>query len=837
VLRHLLETCPLDGWARRELALVLADAHREAEALMELAVAGALDPRHPSWHRAHGHILAQSGKLAEARVALRESLRLDVNQPFALGALLDLALTPAERRDEIAFVRDEIVRQVLFGDTLFVYRERAGQLLPAPEVLSLLLDALDARRDLWQAWVAVVDQLNDMGRSPEAQALAREASDRFPLVGQTWLALARTHERLGDTASEVVALEAATLASEVPDEATRRLAQLHQSSGDLPRARALLEQVVSRAAFDPQNLAALAGVAWAGGEHEHAIELLERALAVEPGYQPAWDTLAAWGPECGRPHRAAELARELTRRRPLEARSWLVLATVLTAHADVGERLAALERASTLQPRLVAVFDLRAQLLAEVGRFDEALAACRPAAWGEVPPVELRGREAWVWAERQDLWEAAKRMRAVLEEDPNYLWGWFRLVEWQDRMGLGKEVLESTERMVALFAHHAPAFAYRGVAYLQAGDASKAIADLTRALELDRHYAFAKLRLVDVLLREQKSEAAGEILSRFCCVPPDDNDLALEVRVTAARGDRDAAAKAFQHLATSRTAERSSIEAAVRALRGVGWDATADPAGVAATSSGGTNPHFARAWIGAMAPRREWRACRRTIARLAAGSEMRRRVLAAYLETLGGARAGWELRRLLSACHEELKADTLLWGSAGYALFSVGRLRATRAWLADWRGRADVQPWMLFNLALAQIRLSGLRAALETHEGALALAARDETTALHALRVGYGEALGGNYARAADVLAAAVTPSDDPESRTFFILAEAMVSIGRAVHDFKWFRARVREAKDTFRPVRAGHRFTPLAQLVSRCAWRMAVRHGSWLDRLWALGL
>jgi cellulose synthase operon protein C len=837
VLRHLLESCPLDAWARRELALVLADERREPEALMELAVAGALDPNHPSFHCVHGYVLAQAGQVEEARAAFRESLRLDVNQQAAIGGLLNLGVTPGERRDDIAFVRDEIVRQVLFGDTLFVYRERAGEILPAGEVLSLLRDALEARPDLWPAWMAVVDQLNDMGRPQEALALAREASDRFPLVGRVWLGLARSQERLGDGANEIAALDAAMLAPDVRDEAARRLAVIHAASGDLPRARALLEQAVARAGLDHLNLGGLASVTWESGERERAVELLERALAVEPGYEWAWSALAAWSAACGRADRAVELARDLTRRRPLEAASWLMLATSLVASVDLGERTAALERAVALAPRLIRAHDLRARLLAEAGRFDEALAACRPPAWGEAPPAELRGREAWVWAERQDLREALRRMEIVLAEEPNYLWGWFRLAEWQDKLGLHEKVLHTTERMVAQFPHQAAAYGWRGAACQHAGDLSNAKAHFTRALELDRRYSFGKRRLVDVLLQEQETDAAAGVLSRFRCSPPEDDDLALEVSVGVARRERDAASQAFHQLVTRRSAEPSSIDAALVALRGAGWEAVADPASIAATVSGETNPYLAEAWVAAMAQRREWRACRRTVARLASGSEIRRRALIAFLNTLGGARAGWELRRSLRVHDQELRADTLLWGSAGYALFSVGRLRAARSWLADWRNRSDAQPWMLFNLALAEMRQSGLAAALPAHEGALALAVRDHTTPLHAVRVAYGEALEGNYARAADLLAGVATAPGDPESETFRMLAEAMVGLGRAEHDFPWFRARAREARRTFLPVRAAHRWTPLARVVTRCAWRMAVRHGRWPDRLWALGL
>ena len=72
------------------------------------------------------------------------------------------------------------------------------------------------------------------------------------------------------------------------------------------------------------------------------------------------------------------MARDLTVRRAGEARSWLLLARLLSDSRSLDERLAALARAVDLEPRLVEAHDLRAELLAADGRWDEALGACAP---------------------------------------------------------------------------------------------------------------------------------------------------------------------------------------------------------------------------------------------------------------------------------------------------------------------------------------------------------------------------------------------------------------------------------------------------------------------------
>jgi hypothetical protein len=50
---------------------------------------------------------------------------------------------------------------------------------------------------------------------------------------------------------------------------------------------------------------------------------------------------------------------------------------------------------------------------------------------------------------------------------------------------------------------------------------------------------------------------------------------------------------------------------------------------------------------------------------------------------------------------EVLNSDDAAWGQVGFALSTFQKLRRAVDWMADWRQRGDVQPWMLFNYCLA----------------------------------------------------------------------------------------------------------------------------------------
>src|SRR5690606_5092636 len=90
--------------------------------------------------------------------------------------------------------------------------------------------------------------------------------------------------------------------------------------------------------------------------------------------------------------------------------------------------------------------DLRAEIAARLGHRAVALAACRPAHFGDTPPVPLRGREAWISAAFGDVASAMTQMKQILRERPDYAWGHRELAEWADDAGEQQTALEAAKR-------------------------------------------------------------------------------------------------------------------------------------------------------------------------------------------------------------------------------------------------------------------------------------------------------------------------------------------------------------------------------------------------------
>ena len=216
---------------------------------------------------------------------------------------------------------------------------------------------------------------------------------------------------------------------------------------------------------------------------------------------------------------------------------WLRLAMTLSGEANREERLAALDRSIGLDQDCFQAHDLKAQILAEAGRWDEALAACHPPVYGEQPPIYLRGRAAWIGAQRGDFSTAMTEMRAILSEDGDYYWGWQNLAEWSCNHGSAKEYLEAAEAMVRVVPKNVTAAAYRGEARLKTGDREGARAEFQRALDETPDYGFAAASLFDLDLEDRDIDAAATSLGLLKTHHPGPLVDAREIQLAMARKD------------------------------------------------------------------------------------------------------------------------------------------------------------------------------------------------------------------------------------------------------------------------------------------------------------
>lgn len=745
VLRLLLALDGDDAWARRELALVLAGQRRFDEALVELEAAAAVEPHAPATHATRGRVLLQAGNHAAAQESCRTALRLAIDEAAPLNDLIQASRTLEEKRAALAFLREELIRQVVFGDGLLAYREAAFSLLDPPELLAALREALAARADLWHAWSAVVVQLADMGQLDEALDLARQSTGRFPLLPRVWLDLAQVHRARGERAAEIPPLHRALQLSPAWGRASRLLADTHQRMGQYAEARKVLEQAIAAAPLDAYNHGCLADVLWHLGLKTEAVAALEHALRLEPGYDWAWETLRAWSPPESAENRAVTLARELTLTRAGEARSWYVLAQSLDNDA-LDERLAALDRCTALNPTFHDAHDTRAWLLAQAGRFDEAAAACAPAAFGGDIPCNLQGRAAWVEAQRGHLRAAIAQMHEITARFPDYYWGWNMLTDWHCENRDFPKARETAKTMARLAPRTAIPLGYLADIQMRLGEKDDAWATLRRAFEVDPTYRWAGDRLLDRHLEEGELKEAEEVVALMETHLPGAGTLLAKLRVHCRRKRRDAARALLGEICSLPVGESFAVTGADHAFKDAGWTREAEDVFLAKLDDPATNPEVGTCWVRRFAARGAWK-FRKQLAKLDPARELTRRARVAYLEVLGENNKAGYLRRYVRRERAVLRADAQSWGTVGYAFVTLQQYSPGLVWMADWSQRPDLQPWMLLNLIISLRHFRREAEALAVSRRAVTLKP-DHTTPQHQLWLALDAAVRGELPQA-----------------------------------------------------------------------------------------
>jgi tetratricopeptide (TPR) repeat protein len=834
VLRHLIEINSVDAWTRRQLALVLGKQRRFEDAFLQADIAYQLYPHSPSYYCVYGSLCVWAGLLAEAKNAYREAIRLSVDTDGAISQLLSICDSKEERHEALNFVYQELVRQVIFGDGLLAYWEQARYVLEADELLTKLRAALEARPDLWHAWSAMIRQLGEMNQLDEALELAQQGTERFPLLPRMWLDLSWVYRSRQDQEGEIKALKQALQISPSWGTAVRQLSEVYEQAGEFDQSRQLLEEAIVGTPLDPYNYGYLADLLWKLDEKETAIAHLEKAVQLEPGYTWAWDTLGDWSKQLQRKEVVVQLARDLTVRRGGEARSWLLLAETLTESEDLKQRLAALDKAIALNPRYLDAIDLKAKLLAQVERYEEALAACHPEDWGKQVPSLLRARAAWIEGKRGNLQLAIEQLRAVVAAEADYYGSWQQLAEWYYQTGADAEYLEAADKMVQLAPSDAIAWGYRGDAKLRTGDRAGAKADFRRAIELKPDYSFAGLCLFDEQLADNELDEAAQTLELLRTHVGGEFVLAREVQLAAVFGNESTATQCLRQLCLSQSDEYWPIEAVTKAMREAGWIGAAEQVFNKALESPNVNPQVATLWVKCCVALERWQPCQMRLNALHQHGKVGQRAIATYVDALARAGQTQRLYRYINSARQSLRDDSYTWGSVGWALLTASEFHAVTRWLSDWQERSDLKPWMLSNLAEALRAIKRDKESNRVSKYALTLA-EDHATYIHRLWLAFDEALAGHSTLAASQLRQVDSSSIEPYYQFLYLLVQAMLEAqaksGKHQHRFNEARAQLRKgltAHPTF------WKDVLMRRAYRRCVWRIAKDSQSLVAVMWA---
>ncbi len=579
-IQAVLNEYPNDAWALRQRALVLADRKQIAEALREVTHAGELEPNHVWYYPVLAQVHKHADHTADALAAIRDGLRHNIDQEPLIAEFVQLSRGRREKRAALDFIEAELRRQPHTGEGLVAFVGTSHHVFQGagsdPEDHTRLLETLehilDDRPDLWHAWSVVVQQLAGLGRLEESHSLAREATARFPLLGKLWLDLAQICHAMGNSETRLESLRQAVTVSPGWSLAARELADALDDAELREDAIVVLERATVRNPLDSLLHGFLAERLWDEGRSREAIERAKTAVRLEPGYDWAWHAVQMWAERLEEPDEPAELSRELSRDRAGDPRVWLRLARILHQPRHNDEVLTALDRAIALDPKNVEAHDLKAERLAEMGRFDAAIEAAKPPQFADDMPMILQGREAWVLARRGDYPDAIKSMDALVKVDPAYVWGWHQLADWYNETAKSGHYLEAASALVRLQPHHPTGWTMRGEAKLQTGDRDGGKSDLREALKISATYSPAAAILFDACLADEEFREARVALAVLQEHAGGPEVAVKQIQLACKTDDPETATRAFAEVCEGPGTSAFPIRAALNELRTADWE-------------------------------------------------------------------------------------------------------------------------------------------------------------------------------------------------------------------------------------------------------------------------
>lgn len=775
-MRDLLKAQPDMAWAWRELAFALHITNPE-EALAAARTALELAPREAASFGALAIVHETAGRLEEARRCYQDSLRLSVDYIYGMNGWMRTAADASERIESLRFIHAEMLRQVVSGECVSAYREHAFPLLDAPELLEQLRQIHRERPDLYVAWSQICLHLLDMGEGKQALQFAEDATRRFARLPGAWLGAARTRRALGDHKGAAKLARTANELNPHWDEAWIRRADYIEDSGNSGHALAVLEEARKRLPASGRVIAFLASMRWRLGDRGRAFEDMMAAARLMQGDSGVWEDAVDWARTLGREDEVIEAARALTRERPGDPDSWMLLARLLP-DSGISEKLAVLDRAIALKPRLTDAWDQKARVLALKGRYKEAREACHPSCFNGETPYTLLGREAWICSREGSRTEAMEAMEKILEKHPDYHWGWICLEDWASGAKDKERTLRAQAALQRLSPRDVRTLCEIGDHLLDEGKETDALAKYEEAMLLSPGATYPLNQWLR--LRWSRREV-DRILAIRETVLPGASRIIADAYVVLAHLHKSNKVEAERTLAAiARSPERvgSVVFDLADAMARIGharlWRKTL----AKAARDGEIGMSFAAGWVAAeieSARYDAWKQFDRWIARAHDDAE---EPISRYFGLLGDKHKMRKARGFFKTeAVKWVKARTLPYGNVGYALANARWWDMAVVWLEGAEKRDDAVGWLCTNLMLAHLERREFTDAFSVAHHVVERDLRDHTWACTVALSALGKAMDGDTMGAKETLSMVKGPDNNPTWKWIWMLAEELAAV------------------------------------------------------------
>lgn len=502
---------PTNAWGYRGLADALCNLELFDEALLAADEAIAVSSNSSASHYYRGKILLAKQQYEAARTSFRKAIELSCDYTYAYDPLLQCGFNHSTQQQDLAFIYEQLMTQVSYGDGLLAYQRVATTLLSAQDILQFLEHALDVRPDLWHAWVALTLTYRAAGENEKALDTIAQAANRFPLLPRVFQELAVSHRLLNQLDKAEFYYRHALSLSPGWTLPANNLCDLLEQQGRYDEAITTQRALIARNPLASSPYGYLADLLIREGRIAEAIQALERSLELDPLYLWAWRTLyQIQETEEGK----LTLCHKIAAARQRFPNDESLLLTQINMLEDDIEASTILANYLEKNPYHIEACIEYVSRQTKLGNMEHALQFTSAEYWNNNRPIAILAAEARIYAECREVATAIKHMENVVQINENFYEGWRCLARWYCDTKDDNKAKTAIDHCIRLFPNDPAVLCYAAECLQQIkGDNERISQLLQRAFELNPVNQYTGLTYIDYIFERGETERAAESLA------------------------------------------------------------------------------------------------------------------------------------------------------------------------------------------------------------------------------------------------------------------------------------------------------------------------------------
>jgi len=263
-----------------------------------------------------------------------------------------------------------------------------------------------------------------------------------------------------------------------------QLAAQHQRAGRLVQAEGILRQILQQRPNDTEALHQLAILAYQSGKLPLAVQLIERALSINPDVHVYHANIAEMYRRLGQAQKAIAHGLKAVSLKADSADAHNNLGIAHFDSADYETAIRCYDKAIDLRPRFAEAISNRANALRQLKRYAEAEGEYRRAIAIKPAYAEAHNNLGSVLRDQDRHAESELAYRRAVELKPGYIEALNNLVLAQKDLKRYDEAIATANSVLKLDARNADALSYLGAVYVDQKRPEPALDALRRSLAL-----------------------------------------------------------------------------------------------------------------------------------------------------------------------------------------------------------------------------------------------------------------------------------------------------------------------------------------------------------------